>query len=248
MRGAVRTVTIARLRVGIHYGWLGILALVTWSLAGVFLPQEYPDWPGWLYWLSAGTAALLLLWSSLLHEAAHALVGRRFGRPMPAIMLFALGEQIGAGVPYRSARQELLTAAAGPAVSLVLAGLLFDITTIMHPLSGPLAAPLNVAALVNLLLGLLNLIPAFPLDGGRIAAALIWRATGSRERAARLASALGHGIGYFLVFAGVFLVLSGLVLTGIWALFIGWLLGTAPRFRRERPDEDANLPPGTPIA
>jgi Zn-dependent protease/CBS domain-containing protein len=236
----------------------GVEVTVDWSLAVMFvliatnlgaglLPLRHPDWPPALRWGVAVVAAMLFFGSVLAHELAHALVARRHGVPVEGITLFVFGgvSRIGAEPPTPMA--ELLIAGVGPLTSLaigivatLLGGWLAGVqrsgerpgALLAH--AGPIATLLLWLGPINVLLALFNMLPGFPLDGGRVLRALLWRASGDLERATRRASAVGRGIALALVFLGIWMAFghrvpflgAGLV-SGLWLVFIGWFLHNA---------------------
>jgi Zn-dependent protease/CBS domain-containing protein len=231
-RNALTMGQIAGIRVSVHYSWLLVLLFVTWSLGGGFFPQEYRDWPPAVYWIAGGAASLLLLLSVLLHELGHSLVARARGVRVLGITLFLFGGVSTLEDEAASARDELLIAIAGPATSVALAAGCWALATAL-PGSGAPRATLSYAATLNLVLGAFNLLPGFPLDGGRVLRAAIWRLSGSQSRGTRVASYAGQGVGLLLVLWGLFQALNGGLLSGLWSALIGWFLhGAAVQARR----------------
>jgi Zn-dependent protease/CBS domain-containing protein len=212
--------------IALDYSWFLIFALITWTLAVGYYPAEFPGWASQTYWLLGAVTAVLLFASVVLHELGHSTVARRFGIRVRRITLFIFGgvAQIDAEPP--TPRAEFLIAIAGPAVSLALA-LLFRL------LRSPVAAVLPLLALVrylgyiNLALVLFNLIPGFPLDGGRVLRALLWGATGKLTRATVIAATVGRAVALLFILAGVFQIFAGNFINGLWIAFIGWFLESA---------------------
>ncbi|HEU5083983.1 MAG TPA: site-2 protease family protein [Acidimicrobiales bacterium] len=242
MRATIRIGTISGVRVGIHWSVLAIWSLLTWSLATTLLPDDAPGHGGPAYWAAAGAAAAALLACLLAHEVSHAVVAQRSGVPTESITLWALGGVAALREQPPTARSALGIAAVGPLASLLLAGA-FALTTLG---AGALDAPLLLAAVlrwlatVNLLLGLFNLLPGIPLDGGRVLHALLWWRTGDRDRSTRTAAAMGRGLGYALVGLGALQLLSGWV-QGMWTALIGWFLVNAAGVEAAGPDSAAAL-------
>ena len=222
-RNALTLGQIAGIRVAVHYSWLLVLLFVTWSLGGGFFPQEYRDWPPAVYWIAGGAASLLLLLSVLLHELGHSLVARARGVRVLGITLFLFGGVSTLEDEAASARDEFLIAIAGPATSVALAAGCWALATAL-PGNGAPRATLSYAATLNLVLGAFNLLPGFPLDGGRVLRAAIWRLSGSQSRGTRVASYAGQGVGLLLVLWGLFQALNGGLLSGLWSALIGWFL------------------------
>jgi len=175
-------------------------------------------------------SAVLFFGSVLVHELAHALVSQARGIRVQDITLFLFGGATRARVESRGPADEFLIALVGPLTSGLLAGL-FGIVAGLggDVLSRPVAGTLGYLGWTNLLLAVFNLIPGFPLDGGRLLRSAIWRATGSLGRATRIASLAGQGVGWLLVAAGVAWLLAGDLAGGIWFAFIGWFLVQAAR-------------------
>jgi Zn-dependent protease len=217
--------TIFGIRIGLDYSWFVIFALLTWTLASNYFPAEFKNWPAPLYWLMGAITALLLFGSVLLHELGHSLVALRFNIPVRSITLFIFGgvAQIGAEPP--SAVAEFLIAVAGPLVSLALAALFY----LGQPLaagSEPLLGLAEYLAYINLALVLFNLIPGYPLDGGRVFRAVVWAATGDMRRATLVAANVGRAFAVLFILLGVWQIFSG-NLGGLWIAFIGWFLDNA---------------------
>lgn len=227
---------------------LVIFALVTFNLGAGVLPRWHPAWSPVAVWALALGAAVLFFASLLTHEMAHALVARRMDVPVRRITLFLFGGLAHLEGEPKSPKAEFLIAVVGPATSLVigalataagvwLAGPALELGVVegpeaalaaMHGL-GPLATVLLWLGPVNLFLGLFNLVPGFPLDGGRVLRALLWGATGDLTRATRWASWSGQGVAWVLMGVGVMNVLGGGLVSGLWLVLIGWFLNNAAR-------------------
>jgi Zn-dependent protease/CBS domain-containing protein len=175
-------------------------------------------------------SAVLFFGSVLVHELAHALVSQARGIRVLDITLFLFGGATRAKVESRGPGDEFLIALVGPLTSGLLAGLFGIVAGLGRDLlSRPLAGTFGYLAWTNLLLAVFNLVPGFPLDGGRLLRSAIWKATGSLARATRVASMAGQGVGWLLVAAGVAWLLAGDLAGGIWFAFIGWFLVQAAR-------------------
>ncbi len=212
----------------IHPSWLLILAFVAYSLSAGFFPDQYEDWSQFAYWSVGITAAILLFVTVLIHELAHALVAKRRGLDVPRITLFIFGGVSHLGRQPSSAGEEFQIAAAGPATSLLIAVVTGLAGLAFRGVNEQLEATLFYLAFVNTLLAVFNILPGFPLDGGRVLRSIAWKRTGSFRRATRIASGVGEMFGYALIAVGFFLLLSGLIFNGLWFMFIGWfLLGAA---------------------
>jgi Zn-dependent protease/CBS domain-containing protein len=217
---------VAGIELAIHPSWLVIAFLVTYSLAIGAFPRQYPGWPTSQYWVVAAATAALFFGSVLAHELSHALVARRFGLTVEGITLFIFGGVTTIDSDSRTPREEALIAIAGPATSIGigLALLAVDVA-VGQPQIGALVGWLGF---INLALGAFNLIPGFPMDGGRVLRALLWRLRGDRLLATRNAAAVGRALAYLLIGLGVFIALQpGGVFNGIWLALIGWFLSNA---------------------
>jgi Zn-dependent protease/predicted transcriptional regulator len=227
-----RSFQVARIRgiaIEIHPSWLLILGLITWTLAEGFFPDQYPNWSNTAYWVVGGSAALLLFVTVLVHELAHAFVATRRGLPVPKITLFIFGGVSQMAQQPRTAGEEFAIAAAGPATSLVIAIVAAAAGYGLRNVNEQAEAIAYYLAVVNTLLAFFNLLPGFPLDGGRVLRSLAWRRTGSFRRATEIAGGVGETFGYALMAGGVVLLLAGAVLDGLWFLFIGWFLLSAAK-------------------
>ena len=220
---------IAGIEVRVDSSWVVIALLITYSMY-LQTSQLYPE-------LSTGAAAgigvlatVLFFGSVLVHELAHALVSEARGIRVQDITLFLVGGATRAKVESRGPGDEFLIALVGPLTSGLLAALFAVIATLgRDALSTPLAGTFGYLAWTNLLLAGFNLVPGFPLDGGRLLRAAIWKATGSIARATQIASAGGQAVGWLLVAGGVAWLLAGDLAGGIWFSFIGWFLVQAAR-------------------
>ena len=217
---------LAGIDLAIHPSWLVIAFLITYSLAESQFPRQFPGWPATQYWLIAGATAALFFASVLAHEVSHALVARRFGLKVEGITLFIFGGATTIDTDSRTPREEALIALAGPGTSLLLGGMFVAIAlTVEQPQLEALVAYLGF---VNLALGLFNLIPGFPMDGGRVLRAILWRVRGDRLLATRNAAVVGRAFAYLLIGLGVFVALQpGGLFSGIWIALIGWFLSNA---------------------
>ncbi len=232
MKSSFRLGRIAGIEIGIHYSWLLALVLITWSLARGFFPQSYPGWDMATYWVTGILAALFLFLSVLVHELAHSLVAIARGLSVQGITLFIFGGVSNIkGEPERPS-VEFVMAIVGPLASLVLAGIFWGLRQAVGQQVSPLAAILWYLALVNALLAGFNLIPGFPLDGGRVLRSIIWGATGSLSKATNIAATVGRVFGWALIAFGVFQLITGNFLGGIWIAFIGWFLSSAANASR----------------
>jgi Zn-dependent protease/predicted transcriptional regulator len=220
---------VAGIEVRVDSSWAVIALLIGYSM---YLRSRivYPELSGGGALGIAVLATVLFFGSVLVHELAHALVSQARGIRVQDITLFLFGGATRARVESRGPGDEFLIALVGPLTSALLAGLFGIIAGLGGDvLSRPLAGTFGYLAWVNLLLAGFNLIPGFPLDGGRLLRSAIWKATGSLGRATRIASAAGQAVGWLLVAGGVAFLLAGDLAGGIWFAFIGWFLVQAAR-------------------
>jgi len=224
MPGSLRIGKIAGIDIYIHVSWIIILVLLTVSLAIGWFPQLYPGQSTATYWIVSLIAALLLFVSVLLHELAHSLVARRRGLPVKNITLFIFGGVSNIEQEPKDPGIEFQVAVVGPITSILIGVVCFLLQLPLRGTNSPLEEILYYLAVTNILLGVFNLIPAFPLDGGRVLRSIVWRLTGNMRQATRVASLTGQFIAYLFIFGGIWLFFTGYILNGIWLGFIGWFL------------------------
>ncbi|HEY7673220.1 MAG TPA: site-2 protease family protein [Gammaproteobacteria bacterium] len=248
MTNGIRLGRIAGIEVVVDWSLLIIFTLITFSLAGGVFPSWHPEWNPALAWSTAVAAAVLFFASVLTHELSHALVGRAGGIHVRRITLFMFGGVAQMENEPPTWRSELVMAAIGPITSLVLGmGFLFLAGVVAGPIEidvenprealaalSPLATLLLWLGPVNILLAIFNLVPGFPLDGGRVLRAVLWGITGNLRRATRWATAGGQGFAWLLMGTGVLMLfglhvplLGGGPIGGLWLMFIGWFLNNA---------------------
>jgi Zn-dependent protease/CBS domain-containing protein len=244
----VRLGRIAGIRVTLDWSLLIIFALITLMLSGGLLPAWHPDWGGFTVLVTAAAAAVLFLASVLAHELSHAIVGRRLGVRIERITLFVFGGMAHMEDEPRTWQAELGMALAGPIASLLLGVFFLYLAGVIsgpvevnpeEPLEtlsrlSPLATILFWLGPVNIILGLFNMIPGFPLDGGRVLRAILWGATGDLVRATSWAAAAGQGVAWLLIASGFAMILGVRVpvfgsgpVAGLWIALIGWFLNNA---------------------
>jgi len=223
------TISIGRIfgiTVELDYSWFLILGLLTWMLAVSYYPTEFHGWSPGEYWLMGAVTAVMLFVSVLLHEFGHSLVAMSYGIRVPRITLFLFGGVSQIEAEPTSAMAEFWIAIAGPAVSFLLAFLFWELRPLVAGVA-PLLALTKYMALLNLLLGVFNLIPGFPLDGGRVFQAIVWGVTRSYQRATVAAATTGRFVGFAFIFFGVWQALGGNFFNGLWIAFIGWFIESA---------------------
>jgi Zn-dependent protease len=224
----IRGFRIARvfgIDIAIHPSWFIILAVLVWSLADSVFPSAYA-WSRATYWIVAVVSALLLFVSVIIHELAHSLIAKRQGIPVKNITLFVLGGVSSLEEESHSPGREALMAGAGPLSSLVLGGIALAIGRALKTPETVRAILLYLGS-VNILLGVFNLLPGFPLDGGRVLRAALWKRSGDMLRATKAAARTGTVLGYLLIAAGVAMAFFGTLLGGIWLAFVGLILTRA---------------------
>lgn len=234
MPGSIRIAKIAGIQVKIHPLWLVIVALITWSLGANYYPAEIQGIAPAAAYVLGFISALLLFVSIVAHEFGHALTARRYGIEIEEIDLWFLGGVAVMKEEPRTWRHEFMFALAGPAVSVGIAGLFGLLTVALAGVSLPaLYALVKYQALVNLIIVAFNLLPAFPLDGGRIARAVIWRQTANKYRATKIATRLGKVFAALFIWIAIISLFSG-VIGGLWLGVIGLFLLTAAKTEEQQ--------------
>jgi Zn-dependent protease len=239
-----RSIQLARIfgiRIGASPSWFFVLFLMIYWLSGYFR-DELVGYSDTTAYVVAVAGAMLFFVSLILHELGHAIVARRNGIGISGIDLWFFGGLAKMTRDTKSPGEEFRVAAAGPAVTLIIIALcalaslaasrmgsFIDSATLAVTSTTPALALLGWLALVNAFLFVFNMVPAFPLDGGRIARAIAWRVTNDRNRGTRFSARLGQGFGYLLMGLGVYLVLQGDPISGVWMLVLGWFLASAAR-------------------
>ena len=221
---SVRLTTIRGIQVGVHYSWFIIFFLITFSLTTRFA-SEHPHWTSVEHYGVGIATSLLFFASILIHELAHSFVALAKGIPVRAITLFVFGgvAQIGRE-PDRPAT-EFQIAIAGPIASFLLSAAFGLMAVLAGGASEYLVALAGWLAQINLMLAVFNLVPGFPLDGGRIFRAALWHYTGSFSKATRIAAGSGQAVGYVLILGGIWTgLITGNWFSGLWLAFIGWFL------------------------
>jgi Zn-dependent protease len=231
MNTGVRIGRIAGIKVTADWSVLVIGALLAWGVAGGAVPAQVPGTPSWLAWVVGGLVAVLLLASLTAHELGHALLARKRGITVEGIRLWLFGGVAQMGGDWMTGRTEMLVAAIGPAITLLVAAVSVGTTWLVASLGAPplvVLVPQWIAA-VNILLLIFNLIPAFPLDGGRILRGFIWARTNNRMQATVAAARAGRVFAVALVGLGVLDIFFFDPIGGFWLMLIGWFLDGAAR-------------------
>jgi Zn-dependent protease/CBS domain-containing protein len=214
---------IAGIRIGVNWSWLIVFALIVWSLAAAVFPSQNPGFSDGEYVALAVAAALLFFASLLLHELGHALQARREGVEIEGINLWLFGgvAQFKGGFP--SAGAEFRIAIAGPLVSLAL-GVFFVVVAVFAGLPNALDGVVAWLGYTNLILLVFNLLPALPLDGGRVLRSALWHFRGDLQWATWVASGVGRAFGFLFIGLGLFMLILEGAFSGAWLAFIGWFL------------------------
>ncbi len=250
MRSGFRVGRIFGINVYVDWSWIFIFLLVTWNLAGGFFPDLHPGWSRTLNWGMGLLASLLFFASVLAHELAHSLVAVARGLPVRRITLFLFGGVSNIEREPPSPGTEFLMAIVGPLTSIVIGAFMFlllgariDVQSVMRGQITPLQVLRNLGPLetvmlwlgnINIILGIFNLIPGFPLDGGRVLRSILWAVTDNLRRATRYATWVGHLVAWVFILAGLAMAFgvqipflgTGLI-SGLWLAFIGWFLNNA---------------------
>jgi Zn-dependent protease len=227
--GGLDVARIFGIRLRLDWSWFVVLLLLTWTFATFDFPLRAPGFPATVYWGLGFAAALLLFFSVLVHELAHAVTARRRGIPVERITLFIFGGVAEMRMEAKRPIDEFVLTIVGPLTSLAMAGLFWGLGR------GAIAAGADGAALLattlarlNLILAIFNMVPAFPLDGGRVLRSVLWQLTGNLTRATRWAAGVGRLFGWLLIAWGAWMFLvMGARLAGAWAAFLGWFLAGA---------------------
>lgn len=226
MKHSWRIAKIFGIDIYIDSSWFIIFILFTWVLAADYFPHKYNDWSTSLYWIIGIITSLLIFASVLIHELAHSLVALKQGEKVRSITLFILGGVAQITEEPKKPLEELKIALVGPLTSLIVGFLFFILAFLLRGTSVYLEASVSYLALINTVLAIFNLIPGFPMDGGRVLRSIIWQITGSLKKATRIASKAGEGFAFFLIFLGILQILRG-NFSGLWLIFIGWFLHSA---------------------
>jgi Zn-dependent protease/CBS domain-containing protein len=222
-QGSWQIGTIMGIPIRVHFSWFIIFGLITWSLSTFYFPQAAPDLPAASYWVKGVLAAFLLFASVGFHELAHSFVAKKYNISMESITLFIFGgvAQMKGEPPHPKA--EFRIAIAGPLSSFFLSVLFLFLSMTA---SGGIKALFSYIAQINFIIALFNLIPGFPMDGGRVLRSAIWKKKNDFYYATRMASGIGQKIALFFIFFGIFSLFTRMP-GGLWLMLIGWFLYTA---------------------
>jgi len=229
----IRIGRIFKIPVGLDYSWFFIEIIVAWMLATGYFPHEFPGWSPLLYWSAGILTSLLLFASVLLHEIGHALIARLFKIEVKNIRLLIFGGVAQFEKEPEKAAPEFWIAAAGPLVNLILAALLYSLLPLLAH-SEVLSGICKYLAYINLILGLFNLIPGFPLDGGRVLRAIFLVINHDFRKSTLMAASIGRVIGFLFIIWGFMLTVNASIMDGLWLIFIGWFLDTSASAQIQR--------------
>jgi Zn-dependent protease/CBS domain-containing protein len=247
MKSSWRLFRIAGIDIGVHYTWLFIFVLFSWSLAAGIFPAQHVGWTTATYWVAGIVTTLILFVSVLLHELAHSLVAQARGMKVSSITLFIFGGVSNLEEEPAKPGIEFSMAIVGPLTSLVLGLLLWVLAIAITGnglsfldlingtrINGAAASVIGYLGWINMSLAVFNLLPGFPLDGGRVLRSILWGSSGNLMKATNTAATVGRLFGWAFIAAGIYMVLGGVIpilgtglFGGLWIAFIGWFLMSA---------------------
>lgn len=213
----------------LDYSWFVIFLLITTSLSLFYFPDTYPDWGTAQHWIVGIATSLLFFASVVAHELAHSAVSIRSGIPVKSITLFIFGGVAHITREVTHPASELKMAAAGPLCSIALCGLFSGVWWVSQDFSVHLSALAGWLAIINGMLAAFNMIPGFPLDGGRVLRSILWMITSNYRRATRIATITGYGTSYLFILGGIAIFFFFGLLNGLWLVFVGFFLNSAAR-------------------
>lgn len=221
--------TFAGFNIGLDLSWFFIAILLSWTLAVGYFPAYYPNLAPGTYWLMGILGMIGLFISILLHELGHAVVARNYNIPISQITLFIFGGVAELKDEPKSPKAEFYVAIAGPIVSILIAIFMYVFTRIGEQHGWPVIVTgvTSYLAMINFVVVIFNLLPAFPLDGGRIFRSLLWWWTDRLNWATNVATSIGSGFGFGLIFLGILAFISGQIFAGLWWMIIGLFLHQA---------------------
>jgi Zn-dependent protease/predicted transcriptional regulator len=233
MRAQIKLGRIWGIEIGLHYSWFIIALLITFSLAGHFRVHN-PEWGDGLSWALAVVTALLFFTSIVVHELSHAAVAKARGLPVRSITLFALGGVAQIEKEATDAKTEFWMGIVGPITSFLIGGVFLGLAFALgwtppeFP-ARPLPAMLMWLGYINVMLAIFNMIPGFPLDGGRVLRAIVWWINGNANQATKIAARVGQFVAFGFIVLGIWRFFGGAGIGGLWIAFIGWFLLVASR-------------------
>ncbi len=227
-RTSLKLFKVFGIEIRLDLSWFIIFALFVYYFGFQYFPDILPGASTWILAVVTLVTIILFFSSALIHEISHSLVARSQGTPVKRIILFIFGGMAQIEREPETAKGEFIMAIAGPAASFVLA-IVFGIVWFFSRSIEYIGEPARYLALINIMLGTFNLLPGYPLDGGRVLRSIVWKVTGNLKRATFIASIGGRIIGFLLIGAGIVLLFYSNYLTGVWLAFIGWFLQSSAR-------------------
>jgi Zn-dependent protease/predicted transcriptional regulator len=233
MQPSIKIGRVLGIEIGLHYSWFIIAFLITLSLGANFT-ETNPDWPGEVVWIAAIATGLLFFGAIVLHELAHAVVAKARGLPVRSITLFALGGLAQIEKEAADPKTEFWMGIAGPIMSVAIGvvSLLLALSLGWSPELSAMTPPMAILVwlgYINFMLAAFNMIPGFPLDGGRVFRAILWWMTGNPDRSTRIAATVGQGVAFVFILFGIWRFFGGAGVGGLWLALIGWFLLDAAR-------------------
>lgn len=233
MKAQIKLFKVFGIQIGLHYSWLLIAVLIALSLAGEFAATN-SRWNQTVIWGMAIVTTLLFFATIVIHELSHAAIAKARGLPVKAITLFALGGVAQIEKEATDARTEFWMGIAGPITSAIIGSICLGVAvalgwTVTLTQQSPLAAMLGWLGVINIAMAVFNMVPGFPLDGGRVLRAIVWWITGDAARAIRIATGVGQLVAFAFILIGLFRFFNGAGFAGLWLTFIGWFLLDAAR-------------------
>jgi Zn-dependent protease/predicted transcriptional regulator len=222
-RSSIKLFKIFGIEVRLDYSWFIIFALFVYYFGFYYFPSYLPGLNKGLLALITIVTVILFFLSVLIHEMSHSVVARRKGTTVERITLFLFGGMAQIEKEPETPYSEFIMAIAGPAASFILAAIFGAIWFFARNIE-PVAVPVGYLAVINIVLGVFNMLPGYPLDGGRVLRSIVWKVTGSLKRATFIASTAGRVLGFMIIAAGIYFIFTGNFLNGIWLAFIGWFL------------------------
>lgn len=242
MNGSLQVAKLFGISIRLHFSWLFIFFLVSWSLARSYLPQEFPGWTERTYWAVGIAGSLLLFVSVLIHELSHSLVAISRGHKVRDITLFLLGGVSQIEEEAAKPGEEFWISIVGPLASFVLAGIAWGVFLVVGNEGSPQVRALSgYLGTLNIVLGVFNLLPGYPMDGGRVLRSIVWKATRSRRRATVIAATVGQLVGFGFIGGGIILAFTTSFVSGLWMAFVGWFIQSAAAASRQREMVNASL-------
>ena len=227
-RSSIKLFKVFGIEIRLDYSWFIIFALFAYYFGFIYFPSVLPGLNKGLLILITIVTVILLFTSVLIHEMSHSLVARRRGTSVKRITLFIFGGMAQIEKEPETPYSEFIMAIAGPAASFVM-GIIFGVVWIFTVNIAPVREPVKYLAIINIMLGVFNMLPGYPLDGGRVLRSIVWRVTGNLKRSTFIASTVGRVIGFMIIAVGIFFIFMGNFLNGIWLAFIGWFIQSSAK-------------------